>query len=94
VRPGEWKIQACGARAGLVTRRNRNEDMPEPSDLGQRPPVAADNEFGIRQPRPRPKAHSRRERLSAAIFTGVNMVVFTILMGCVLAAGLLYGRGH
>ncbi len=68
--------------------------MHEPTDVGRQGPRVVDDEFGVRWLRPEPVFDPRRERFSTAIFTGVNVVVFMILVGCVLAAGLLYNRWH
>ena len=68
--------------------------MLELSDRGRRRPAASDEGVLVPWPTTQAPIHGRRERLSVAIFTGVNVVVFMILVGCVLAAALLYNRWH
>jgi len=68
--------------------------MLELSDRGRRDRTAADEAVFIPWSKTETPARVRRERLSVAIFTGVNVAIFMILVCCVFAAALLYNRWH
>jgi hypothetical protein len=44
--------------------------------------------------RPAPRRPSPRDRLSTALFTGLNIAVFLALLSCVVVAAVLFGQGY
>jgi len=68
--------------------------MPAISESRRAGRATLDEGAVIQWPAATRPSRTRGERLSVAIFTGVNVAVFLILVGCVFAAAVLYNRWH